>query len=292
MKKCLPNIPDNVELEPLSETVTTTKNRANEASVIKHCINFAPITEDNKALEVLNLKKQDDKENLKFISAIELNNIECENGYYDDEYDISGGCGIGSISKIVTDMITIKPKSQSTFYLEETTDCSQISELDSKFTTLTPNDNLKDNSNEYTQHIITKHKKHRSEIEINNCKQLNSSASSTISSSTSIVIDKKVNDKTTFRSNGEVDKFFDSTNSSSTTNENDETLEGSDDYKLGSSCSSFESIDKEEIKEQIERELKPGQQIKYNIKSKRGINIKNLRKVFRSKNDLRLPSDI
>lgn len=304
-KKC--KIPDNVNLEPHSEIVTS-NNKMNEASVVKHYINYAPIISEegneanSKALEVLNLEKLNDEDSVKFVSSIEVSSNKCEcEAHENEEYDTNNltGCGIGSISKMVTEIF--KPEnSKSTFYLEETTNCSEMRGLESKFSTLTANEAPKENG-EYTKHIITKHKKHRSEIEINNCKQLNSSASSTVSSSsTSIVIDKKkvnelanLNGKATFRSSEEVDSFFNSTNSN-TTNENDEeerALDSSDEHKLGSPYSSFERIDKEQIEAQIEREL-PGQQIiKYNIeKKKKGINIK---KLFRSNKDcLRLPPDI
>ena len=307
-KKC--KIPDNVNLEPHSEFVTT-NNKMNEASVVKHYINYAPsISEqsnegNSRALEVLNLEKLNEEDPVKFVSSIEVSSNKCEcEAHENDECDTNNptGCGIGSMMPQLSKMVTeiFKPENgKSTFYLEESTNCSEMRGLESKFSTLTANETPKENG-EYTKHIITKQKKHRSEIEINNCKQLNSSASSTVSSSsTSIVIDKKVNEalakmngKMTFRSSDDVDNFFNSTNSN-TTNENDEeepALDSSDEHKQPSPYSSFERIDKEQIEAQIEREL-PGQQIKYNIeKKKKGINIK---KLFRSNKDcLRLPPDL
>lgn len=278
----------------------------NEASVVKHYINYAPIIEDStdeagKALEVLHLEKlTNGEDSVNFVSSIEVSSKKCDcETHEDDQYDTNNltGCGIGSIYRNMTEIF--KPDNgKSTFYVEEVSNCAEMRGLESKFSTLTPEVAAAKENGEYTKHIITKHKKHRSEIEINNCKPLNSSASSTVSSSTSIVIDKKLselvnmNGQATFRSSEEVDSFFNSTNSN-TTNEEERALESSDEYKLSSPYSSFESVDSEQIKAQIEQEL-PGQEIGYNMeKKKKGINIKRMKKLFRPNKDcLRLPPDI
>lgn len=282
------------------------KTLVDQTPVMEHYINYTPSVDD-RPLEVLNVKKladEPDKANLNYVSTIETQvdstNSECDCLLSDYESnELPTGCGLGGIGsifnpKIVTRIFNPQTQSHAIFY----TNC-EISELDSKFSTLTPND-PQSNESEYTKIITTKHtaKNHRSEIEINNCK-LNSSASSTVSSSTSIVNDKKIvnssNDlsdgKTTFRSNAEVNTFFDSNNSCNT---NDEDASSDDYNKLSSSLSSFESIDKDKVNEQIAREMPAGTPIKYNIdKKRRGLNMKSIKKVFRTnKHNLRLPSDL
>ena len=303
-------IPDNVNFEPISEIVTS-KNNVNEASIVKHFINYAPKLDDDKQLEVLKLEKlgkiklDNEDKNVKFVSLAEFNNCELD---YDDygSNNLTTGCNFGSISKIVTEIF--KPHSQSKFYLEEA-NCSQtVSELDSStFESTLKSCNNDACNKEFTTQIITKRKKHRSEIEIN--KQLNSSASSTISSTnTSIVVNdekkpselaKLTNGSAAFRSSEEVNDFF-SNSTSTATNEDtygettqEESSDESGKSQLGSSFSSYESINKEQIRElntQIDKEYAPGQKIKYNIdKKKRGLNMKSLKKAFRT--NLRLPSD-
>lgn len=298
-------IPDNVTLEPHCEMIKMSKNQL-DTPVLEHYINFTPsidTTSDARPLKVLNVKKldkEDAKKNQKnYVSTIETQVQKNRNVDYNlfndyDSSDFTTGCGIGSIlNPFSTKYFNPQTQSNTIFYANY-----DINDLDSHFTTLKANDEtnvneIKKIDNEYTK-IITKHtaKNHRSEIEINNCK-LNSSASSTISSSTSIdrkVIansDKSMN-KATFRTKEDVENFFDLTNT------NGDDLESSDDFnnKLDSSLSSFESIDKEKIKEEIKKEYSEGHQIKYKFnKKRRGINFRRIKKVLGSRH-IRLPPDL
>lgn len=265
--------------------------------------------EETDALKILKLEKIPDDDRITFESVMQSNLSSASNrssnteySYNDDDNGLAQGCGIATystLSKIVNGFLNERQPSQSTFYIEETNfSDTAIGEMEKNFATLTPLDKTDrepsddlhpNNGRERIQINVTKHKSknHRSEIEITNSNkmhQLNSSASSTISSSTSLVVnntDKRTDEHTNldrqqFRSSEDVNNFF-----SNSTNDDYSNAENSDDYKLGSS---FESIDKEQIEEQIEKEYPNGQSIKYKYKTgkkKKGY-IKQFRKILSS----------